>query len=362
MKILYGVQGTGNGHIARSRAMCAALKQQQVDVDYLFSGRPVENYFSMECFGDFATRRGLTFATENGHVNYVKTLRKNNLLQFWNEVKRLDLSGYDLILNDFEPVTAWAAKLQNIPCIGISHQNAFLYPVPLKGASWLDKAILRHFAPAQYHLGLHWYHFEQPILPPIIYTPEQPLSQQNFILVYLPFENVNEICELLYRFTNIHFICYHPEVPENELTENVELRRLHHGDFQHHLHQCSGVITSGGFELPSEALALGKKLLMKPLVGQFEQVSNAATLETLGLASVMEFLDPACLRQWLDEKQAERVIYPDVAHFLVEWILKGKWENSEVLCQQLWQKVDFPSYAILGNELTNPMSPSLKHF
>ncbi|HFF2915998.1 TPA: glycosyltransferase family protein, partial [Vibrio cholerae] len=43
MKILYGVQGTGNGHIARSRAMCAALKQQQVDVDYLFSGRPVEN-------------------------------------------------------------------------------------------------------------------------------------------------------------------------------------------------------------------------------------------------------------------------------------------------------------------------------
>ncbi|MFU7512389.1 glycosyltransferase, partial [Vibrio cholerae] len=39
-----------------------------------------------------------------------------------------------------------------------------------------------------------------------------------------------------------------------------------------------------------------------------------------------------------------------------------KWENREVLCQQLWQKVDFPSYAILGNELTNPMSPSLKHF
>lgn len=62
---------------------------------------------------------------------------------------------------------------------------------------------------------------------------------------------------------------------------------------------------------------------MKPLAGQFEQVSNAATLETLGLASVMEFLDPACLRLWLDEKQAERVIHPDVAHFLVEWILKG---------------------------------------
>lgn len=362
MKILYGVQGTGNGHIARSRAMCEALKQQQVEVDYLFSGRAVENYFSMECFGDFKTRRGLTFVTENGHVNYVKTLRRNNLWQFWQEVRTLELSGYDLILNDFEPVTAWAAKLQKIPCIGISHQNAFLYPVPLKGASWLDKAILRHFAPAKHQLGLHWYHFDQPILPPIIYAPEQPLSHQEFILVYLPFENVSEICELLYRFTNVHFICYHPDVQENERTENVELRRMHHGDFQHHLYQCGGVITSGGFELPSEALVLGKKLLMKPLFGQFEQVSNAATLETLGLASVMEFLDPASLRKWLDERQAERVHYPDVAHSLVEWILRGKWEESDTLCQQLWQKVDFPSYAILGNESVGSMNTPLKHF
>ncbi len=54
---------------------------------------------------------------------------------------------------------------------------------------------------------------------------------------------------------------------------------------------------------------------MKPFAGQFEQVSNAAALVTLGLASVMEFLDPACLRLWLDEKQAERVIDPDETHF-----------------------------------------------
>ncbi|ENM5880977.1 MJ1255/VC2487 family glycosyltransferase [Vibrio metoecus] len=362
MKILYGIQGTGNGHIARSRAMCAALKQHQVEVDYLFSGRPAANYFSMECFGDFATRRGLSFVTENGHVNYVKTLCKNSLWEFWQDVQALDLSAYDLILNDFEPITAWAAKQQNVPCLSISHQNAFLYPVPLKGASWLDKAILRYFAPARHQLGLHWYHFEQPILPPIVYTPEQTIDDQNFVLVYLPFENVNEICELLHGFMSVHFICYHPDVPDNEFVENVELRRLHHGDFQHHLHQCHGVITSGGFELPSEALALGKKLLIKPLHGQFEQVSNAATLETLGLASVMEFLDPASLRKWLDEKQAERVFYPDVANSLVEWILNGQWEDSEDLCRQLWQKVDLPSYTILSNEMTSSMNSPLNHF
>lgn len=362
MKILYGVQGTGNGHIARSRAMCETLQRRQMDVDYLFSGRAADKYFSMECFGEFKTRRGLTFATENGHVNYVKTLCNNSLWQFWQEVRTLDLSSYDLILNDFEPVTAWAAKLHQLPCISISHQNAFLYSVPLKGASWLDKQILRHFAPANHHLGLHWYHFDQPILPPIIYPSKLLLSQQPFILVYLPFENIHEICELLYRFTHTRFICYHPDVQHHECSENVELHCLQHGNFQHHLHQCQGVITSGGFELPSEALALGKKLLIKPLHGQFEQVSNAATLETLGLANVMEFLDPTCVRRWLDEKQAERVSYPDVAESLAEWIMQGQWHDSTTLCQQLWQQVDFPSYTIFTDELIHPMNLTLKRF
>ena len=48
MKILYGVQGTGNGHIARARAMSEAFKAHEVQVDFLFSGREPDKYFSME--------------------------------------------------------------------------------------------------------------------------------------------------------------------------------------------------------------------------------------------------------------------------------------------------------------------------
>lgn len=154
MKILYGVQGTGNGHIARARAMSEAFKEHDVQVDFLFSGREPEKYFSMEAFGDYQTRRGFTFVTEKGSVNYTKTALNNNLIQFFKEVKQLDLSSYDLVINDFEPVSAWAARKQNKPCIGISHQNAFRYPVPLKGASWFDKSVIEHFAPSRHHLGI----------------------------------------------------------------------------------------------------------------------------------------------------------------------------------------------------------------
>ena len=38
MKLLYGVQGTGNGHIARARIMAAALSQcSDIDVDFVFT-------------------------------------------------------------------------------------------------------------------------------------------------------------------------------------------------------------------------------------------------------------------------------------------------------------------------------------
>ncbi|EIP0120094.1 glycosyltransferase [Vibrio alginolyticus] len=344
MKILYGVQGTGNGHIARARAMSHAFKEHDVEVDFLFSGRAPEKYFSMEVFGDYQTRRGFTFITEKGSVNYAKTALNNNLVQFFKEVKQLDLSSYDLIINDFEPVTAWAARQQNKPSIGISHQNAFRYPVPLKGASWLDKSVIEYFAPSQHHLGLHWHHFDQPLLPPIVHTVDSQAENDDFVLVYLPFESIEDISDLLFHFNQQAFICYHPDVIECEQVENIELRPLCHSNFQHHLHRCSGVIANGGFELPSEALSLGKKLLLKPLSGQFEQQSNVATLEDLGLAMSMESLDISAVRQWLKEQQAESVKYPDVAQAIVHWVLQGAWDSKAELSRQLWEQVDFPSY------------------
>ncbi|MFC3022539.1 MJ1255/VC2487 family glycosyltransferase [Vibrio zhugei] len=343
MKILYGVQGTGNGHIARARAMNQALRRhEQVDVDFLFTGRDADKYFSMEEFGEYQTRQGLTFATQNGKIDYGKTAINNNLLRVYQDMQALDLSSYDLVLNDFEPISAWAAKKQNIPSISISHQNAFRYNVPLKGASWMDKMIMQNFAPADHHISLHWYHFDQPILPPIIHTSSLPPCVDNFILIYLPFELLTEVINLVERFSHEHFICYHPDVTEVSTFRNLQLRPLCRDGFQEHLRSCAGVMANGGFELASEALSLGKKMLLKPLSGQFEQQSNVATLEHLGLASSMDYLDPSAVRQWLDEAPGERVIYPNVAFAISDWIVAGDWAHQDGLFHSLWQQVNFP--------------------
>ena len=110
MKILYGVQGTGNGHLSRARAMAKAFTDSDLEVDYLFSGRPRERFFDMEPFGNFALRQGLTFVNVDGRVDYLRTVLQNNYLCFVRDVFALDLSSYDLVLTDFEPITAWGGS------------------------------------------------------------------------------------------------------------------------------------------------------------------------------------------------------------------------------------------------------------
>ena len=133
MKILFGIQGTGNGHISRSRIMASHFSRLGVDVEYLFSGRPSEQLFDMEGFGDFHYRRGLTFSTHKGRVNYLASAWNNKFARFVHDVNQLDLSAFDLVLTDFEPVTAWAARQQSVPVLGIGHQYAFGGNTPMTG-------------------------------------------------------------------------------------------------------------------------------------------------------------------------------------------------------------------------------------
>ena len=160
MKILYGVQGTGNGHIARARVMAKALTRRlDVDVDFIFSGRDPSKYFDMQVFGNYGTFEGLKFATEHGKINKWKTLQDARLCQLYKDIKQLDLIDYDLLLNDFEPITAWAAQFAGLASISVSHQAAFKHKVPTQGEQLADRLLMRCFAPCDISVGVHWYHF-----------------------------------------------------------------------------------------------------------------------------------------------------------------------------------------------------------
>jgi len=341
VKIFYGVQATGNGHITRARAMAPKFKQAGIDVTWMFTGRPWEQLFEMEVFGDYQWRTGLTFATKAGHVQYVKTALENPLARFVRDVKNLDLSGYDLVVCDFEPVTAWAAKLQGVKTVGVGHQYAFCYDIPRAGADFLGEKVLRWFAPVSVGLGVHWHHFHHPILPPIIERELDALPvQADKIIVYLPFEDVNHVIHLLKRFHGYQFHVYSPTVPDqaHEHSGNVHVRQLSRAGFKKDFADSSAVICNAGFELASEALQAGKKILVKPLQGQMEQVSNALALELLQLGQVMQSLDASSVTTWLEQSRAVQIQYPDSAQAIVDWLLQGELRLEQSWIDGIWEQ------------------------
>lgn len=345
MKIFYGVQGTGNGHISRARAINKHLRaNSNIEVTYLFSGRDKNAYFDMEEFDDWDCKSGLTFVTERGKVNIVKTMLQNKIRTFLSYVKNLDLSGYDLVLCDFEPITAWAARRQKVPCIGLGHQAAFNFDIPVEGDSFITRNIMRWFAPTALQLGLHWHHFGHPILPPIVDLGDhKPVITKNKILVYLNFESPNDVIPLLKAHPNKTFF-YYGEFDQPQRIDNIELRPLSKDGFKKDLADCEGVISNAGFELTSEALQLGKKILVKPLSGQMEQLSNALALRQLGLGSSMSQLDSAAIAHWLNQDDFSSAQYPDVAKAIVDWLLNGHHNDIPSLARRLWEQSTVPKY------------------
>ena len=340
MKIFYGVQGTGNGHITRARVMAKELNAAGIDVTFQFSGRPADKYFDMEVFNGYQLKEGLTFNTANGQVSYLKTAFEASPIQFIKDISTLDLSGYDLVISDFEPVTAWAGKRQKKQVIGIGHQYAFRHDIPRKGSDPIANQVMKYFAPADIGVGLHWHHFGQSILPPIIETPEFPKdSIPNKIVVYLPFEDPEKVIKLLCAFENFEFHVYSPE-PVNSKYAHIFSKPLSRTGFQSDLYNCAGIISNAGFELASESLQLGKKILVKPLHSQMEQISNAAALEQLGYGHTMYNMEVPVIEEWLHNPHAVHVTYPNIARIIVQWIQDGMPKMDKEFTERVWDTVE----------------------
>tara|TARA_R100001509_G_scaffold144291_3_gene100515 strand:- start:188 stop:1408 length:1221 start_codon:yes stop_codon:yes gene_type:complete len=340
VKLLYGVQGTGQGHISRARAMAAALRHYDVEVTWLFSGRPREQLRDMQPFGDFLYRRGLTFVTRAGRLRYLPTLLNNHLPQFLRDVRTLDLGAYDAVVTDFEPVTAWAARRAGIPAIGIGHQYAFTGETPTVAGHWLARLVMQQFAPVSQAIGLHWHPWAGNILPPILDLPARPAVKRNSaapVIVYLPFEDQAAVTCLLQQFPAQRFHQYAPALTEAQC-DNVARRATSATRFKRDLAGCAGVICNSGFELISECLQWGIPVLTRPLAGQMEQQSNALALQELGYARVVPTLEPSHLQDWLERRQPPPALhFPDVAGRLARWLAEGAHTPAGNLARQLWQ-------------------------
>lgn len=178
---------------------------------------------------------------------------------------------------------------------------------------------MKLYTPVDIGVGLHWHHFGQPVLPPIIEASDKAASAiiKNKIIVSLPFKDTQEVIAHLSFFKNCEFHIYTPGVVPSSF-DFIICKLLSREGFQQDLIDCAGIISNAGFELASETLQMGKKILAKQLHAQMEQISNAAALQQLGYGYVMYDLDTAVIGRWLHNVHAVQITYPNTAKILVE--------------------------------------------
>jgi uncharacterized protein (TIGR00661 family) len=283
MRILYGINGTGQGHIIKSINIIYELKKLGHGVDILLSGTNHQIDLPYDIRYKF---HGVSFDyTKDGSVDWLKTASNLSPKQFLKDIK-LDVQSYDRVVTDFDPISAWACKISKKDSVGVSHQYSFLsnnIPRP-KFKSFIGELVINKLSPVTKPLGLHFEKYDDFIDYPVIRGDVKVLSpmNKNYYTVYLPSYNISVLVDTLSKY-NKRFQIFTKDIKNPVKYKNIKIFPNSKSKFIDSFIDCKGIITSGGFETPSEALFLKKQILSIPIKGQYEQLCNSEALKKLGV-------------------------------------------------------------------------------
>lgn len=325
MKILYAVQGTGNGHLCRAIDIIPCL-QEYGQVDVLISGIQADIVLPFEVKYRY---HGLSFIFgKSGGVDLWKTFMSSTVRKFVKEVNSVPVEEYDLVINDFEPISAWGCYFKEKSCIGLSHQIGAFDPSSPKPeeSDMLGKFIMKNYAPANISYGFHFKSYASHIFTPVIRQSVRQLDPKDLghYTVYLPSYDDSHLLKHLSRFPDVKWEVFSKHNKKPFRMKNVSINPINSDAFVQSMAESSGVLCGAGFETPAEALYLGKKLLVIPMKNQYEQHLNAASLEEIGVPVIKSLKKKSELdiESWLNAKSKVNVDYQDCTAEIVDNIVK----------------------------------------
>lgn len=323
MKVLFGIQGTGNGHISRCRELLKHLLRR-AEVDVLVSGYHHEVDLG---FGVKYKLPGLGFTFgKKGGIDYWNSIRNFSPYKLISDIYDIPVHRYDLVISDFEPITAWSSRLRNAPSVSLSHQAAFLSPkIPRpRRRNRIQELIIKWYSPSPSQIGLHFQEYDDFIFTPIIREEirNTDVSNRGHYTVYLPSYDYSFLSSLFKKIDVKWevFSKHHKGEPYRD--SNVTVYPVNNNEFVRSLAECEGILCNAGFETPAETLYLGKKLMVVPMRRQYEQQCNAEALERLGVPVVRdlgdEFENKLC--DWINSNFVYNADYKNNLPLIVERI------------------------------------------
>ena len=326
MKVLYAIQGTGNGHISRAREIIPYLSNY-CEYDILVSGTQCDVGLGVPIKFRF---KGLSFTFgKKGGIDLWSTTVNASLPNMKREMNQLNVEDYDLVINDFEPISAWACRSKGVPCISLSHQGSLLsnkVPMPAK-KDYFGRFVLRNYAPANAHFGFHFQPYDENIFTPVIrkQVREIDIEELDYYTVYLPAYDDVRLVKKLAHFGNIRWHIFSKHAKKPYYLANISVFPITNDEFVADMANSNGVLCGAGFETPAEALFLKKKLMVIPMKGQYEQKCNAAALELMGVPVIKNLKEKHFdkISQWLESDKKVEVDYPDQTKKIIGMLFAG---------------------------------------
>ncbi len=324
MKIFYAVQATGNGHISRAMELLPRLKNHGT-VDLFLSGD--NSHLRLDAPVRYRSRGLSLFYNCDGGIDYWRMMRKFEPLRIRQEVRELPVEKYDLVINDFEHITAAACARKGVASVNFGHQASFFSvntPRPLK-KSMGGEYVLKNYARADRYVGLHFRPYDDFIFTPVIKETIRNATPHDlgYVTVYLPSFCEPQLTEIFAAMPDIRFDVFCHETTAIERRGNITFLPVNKQMFDQSLIYCTGIITGGGFETPAEALHLGKKIMTIPIRNQYEQQCNAAALEEMGVMRLTAIGEdfPQQVEKWMNDFQPLQMDYSKSIEDSLEYLL-----------------------------------------
>jgi uncharacterized protein (TIGR00661 family) len=329
VKILYAIQGTGNGHLSRAIDIIPELRKYG-DLDLFVSGAQAEIILP---YPVKYKSKGLSFYFgKNGGINFLKTFQKNSSKDVLREINSFPVEQYDLVVNDFEPITAWACKKKEVAIISLSHQSALLSkksPRP-KFVDPFGEWMIRNYAPVKKYVAFHFEEYDKNIFTPVIRSAIRQANVKDLghYTVYLPAYDDKKLIQRLLKIANVRWHIFSKHTKRAYHVGRISVYPISSSDFVESIVTSSGVICGAGFETPAEVLHLNKKLLVVPMKSQYEQHCNAAALKKMGVPVLRSVKKKSIkkIQRWLEEASPLDVSFSDVTEKAVKRLI-GKFSD-----------------------------------
>lgn len=327
MRILYGIFAQGHGHFSKAAILVPLLQARGHEVRLVSSGQvdPPKGY-------SFPWHRhlpGLSYVVTNGRTDYVRSCAKwlrespavlRNVFRVRQLVREF---RPDLILSDFEPLTA--SPLLEAPCevVSLSRQVALFdrsLPVPeeLGFERRLTRSVIRLFTMGA--TRLYGYHYRPasfrcvpPVLRPEIRSLVPTCGEHVFAYNQLHTADGGSGTDLVAWAARtgcpVRAYGYH-DMPRGR-HGLVEFLPEHRTKLLEDMASSRAVMTTAGLSTPLEAFLLKKPTCTVPIPGHFEQLVNACHLDEAGIAT--------WCRRW-DYDRLFETAAPTESHPLWGWL------------------------------------------